>query len=340
VAQYVASFLDGASASLDLAIYDLRLADAAGARLEKAVHAARARGVRARVLFNVDHAQREPDPVPPSLDWAFLRRLDVPVEPISGVPDLMHHKYVVRDAGTPAAAVLTGTANWTNDSWTREENVFLQVPSMELAGWYERDFEELWLKREVAASGHFTVPWLELPQMRCRAYFCPGRGARLAHAIAHSLSVARRRIRILSPVITSGPILGTLAEVVASRPEIVAGGYDLTQMEEVQRQWAGDAPAGWKLQAFRTVDAAIAFGKKRSTPWQPNGLHDFMHAKAVVADDTVFVGSYNLSHSGEENAENVLEIESSQLASTFAAFIESVIVRYGGTLPADKLAPV
>ena len=33
-----------------------------------------------------------------------------------------------------------------------------------------------------------------------------------------------------------------------------------------------------------------------------------MHAKVTVADDTVFVGSFNLSRSGEMNAENVLEI--------------------------------
>ena len=34
-----------------------------------------------------------------------------------------------------------------------------------------------------------------------------------------------------------------------------------------------------------------------------------MHAKVTVADDVVFVGSFNLSRSGEQNAENVLEIE-------------------------------
>ena len=34
-----------------------------------------------------------------------------------------------------------------------------------------------------------------------------------------------------------------------------------------------------------------------------------MHAKVTVADDTVFVGSFNLSHSGELNGENVLAFE-------------------------------
>ena len=36
------------------------------------------------------------------------------------------------DAGTQAAAVWTGSTNWTNDSWTREENVILRLASVEL----------------------------------------------------------------------------------------------------------------------------------------------------------------------------------------------------------------
>lgn len=296
------------------------------------MHEAKQRGVRIRLLFNQDHARREPDPVPPAMDWDFLHRLDVAFQPIDGVPDLMHHKYVVRDG----AAVLTGSANWTNDSWTREENVLLQLASPELAAWYERDFADLWEKKVVASSGHFTVPWIELaPGRRVRAFFCPGRGPRAAHTIARGLGTARRRIRLLSPVITAGPILGTLADVVAARPGIVAGAYDVTQMEEVQRQWSADAHAAWKLQAFQAIDTAVAFGKKRSTPWQSGGVHDFMHAKTVVVDGTVFVGSYNLSHSGEENAENVLEFDDPELADTFARFIEQVSSRYGGTVPAS-----
>ena len=34
-----------------------------------------------------------------------------------------------------------------------------------------------------------------------------------------------------------------------------------------------------------------------------------MHAKVTVADDVVFAGSFNLSRSGEMNAENVVEVD-------------------------------
>ena len=53
-----------------------------------------------------------------------------------------------------------------------------------------------------------------------------------------------------------------------------------------------------------------------------------MHAKVSVVDDAVFVGSYNLSRSGEDNAENVLEIEDRVLADRVAAWIDGVRARY------------
>ena len=53
-----------------------------------------------------------------------------------------------------------------------------------------------------------------------------------------------------------------------------------------------------------------------------------MHAKVTVCDDTVFVGSFNLSRSGEKNAENVLEIEDAAIADRLAAFVDEVRARY------------
>ena len=53
-----------------------------------------------------------------------------------------------------------------------------------------------------------------------------------------------------------------------------------------------------------------------------------MHAKVTVTDDTTFVGSFNLSHSGEMNAENVLQITDAALADAMAAFIDGVRGRY------------
>jgi phosphatidylserine/phosphatidylglycerophosphate/cardiolipin synthase-like enzyme len=53
-----------------------------------------------------------------------------------------------------------------------------------------------------------------------------------------------------------------------------------------------------------------------------------MHAKITVCDDVVFVGSFNLSHSGEQNAENVLEITDRELADEMAEYIDGVRAKY------------
>ncbi len=287
-----------------------------------------------RLLFNQDHAQAIPVPPPPEIDWAFIdrvRSIGVQVKPVSGVPDLMHHKYVVRDVGTARAMLVSGSTNWTNDSWTREENVVLTVASGDLANAYHANFEELWQKPVVALSGRISAGWSSLSAgTEVRPYFCPGRADKLVHAMARSISTAQKRIRICSPVITSGPILGTLAEV-AEHPGVdISGVYDATQMDEVQRQWATQPTATWKATAFHTIVAAIKFGAKRSTPYAKGTVHDFMHAKILVADDYVYVGSFNLSHSGEMNAENVIQIHSPSVAETCASYIDRVAARYGG----------
>ncbi len=287
-----------------------------------------------RLLFNQDHAQPIPVPPPPEIDWAFIdrvRSIGVQIKPVSGVPDLMHHKHVVRDVGTAQAMLVSGSTNWTNDSWTREENVVLTIASGDLANAYHANFEELWQKPVVALSGRISAGWSSLSDgTEVRPYFCPGRADKLVHAMARSISTAQKRIRICSPVITSGPILGTLAEV-AEHPGVdISGVYDATQMDEVQRQWATQPTATWKATAFHSIVAAIRFGAKRSTPYAKGTVHDFMHAKLLVADDYVYAGSFNLSHSGEMNAENVIQIHSPSVAETCASYIDRVAARYGG----------
>ena len=101
-------------------------------------------------------------------------------------------------------------------------------------------------------------------------------------------------------------------------------------MDEVQSQWSGQATASWKIAAFQAIVKAVRFGAKRSTPYSSGSVHDFMHAKILVADDYLYVGSFNLSHSGEQNAENVVQLESRPLADACAAYIDTVAARYGG----------
>jgi phosphatidylserine/phosphatidylglycerophosphate/cardiolipin synthase-like enzyme len=86
--------------------------------------------------------------------------------------------------------------------------------------------------------------------------------------------------------------------------------------------------ASWKEPLLRTALTRAPFSGKRSTPYGPGTVHDYMHAKLTVADDLVFVGSFNLSHSGELNAENVLEIADPALAERLAGFVDEIRGKY------------
>ena len=314
-----------------MAIYDLRLDAAPADTLFASFAAAVKRGVAVRLMFNQDHAKTIPVPPPPEIDWEFVDRLKgagVQIKPVPGVPDLMHHKYVVRDH----TALLSGSTNWTNDSWTREENVLYTLASPDIAAAFLQDFEELWEQPDVAVSGRVSMGWVPLADgTRVRPYFCPGRALKLVHAMSRSIASAEKRIRVCSPVITSGPILGSLAEVCERAAVDLSGVYDATQMDEVQHQWAGESTASWKINAFHSIVAHAHFGSKRSTPYAKGSVHDFMHAKILVADGYTYIGSFNLSHSGESNAENVLQIESQAVADTCAAYIDRVAARYTPT---------
>jgi phosphatidylserine/phosphatidylglycerophosphate/cardiolipin synthase-like enzyme len=277
-----------------------------------------------RLAYNVDHGKSVPVPPPPQTDPQLVESLPVPTRAIPGVPDLMHHKYVVRDG----MHVWTGSTNWTEDSWTREENVIAVVESAELAARYTTDFEQLWTSREVRRSGRVPTDPVDVGGVAVRVWFCPRRGERLAHRIASAIGSAHTRVRIASPVITSGPILGTLAEVASDGQLDLAGVVDLTQIDEVLGQWRANGNAEWKEPSLRAVLTRAHFSGKRSTPYAPGAVHDYMHAKVTICDDTVFLGSFNLSHSGEQNAENVLEIADPSLAGRLAAYVDEVRGRY------------
>src|ERR1700693_5984459 len=93
----------------------------------------------------------------------------------------------------------------------------------------------------------------------------------------------------------------------------------------------GPPPPPWKGPAFLAVSAAFPFASKVTTPYTPTSVHDFMHAKITVVDNTVFTGSYNLSHAGEDNAENLLALDSAPLADRFVEFVDAVFARYAQT---------
>ena len=150
VAAEIAAFLNDARMSLDLALYDVRLETEAGALVLASLLAAHQRGVRVRLLFDVDHPGPIPVPPPPETRPEAIEVLPIETRGIAGIPDLMHHKFCVRDGHD----VWTGSMNWTEDSWTRQENVVVRVLGSErLAFAFTLAFDQLWESGVVAGTG-------------------------------------------------------------------------------------------------------------------------------------------------------------------------------------------
>jgi phosphatidylserine/phosphatidylglycerophosphate/cardiolipin synthase-like enzyme len=329
VANWIAQFVGEAKGTLDLAHYDFHLKPETASIVGGAIRNVAARGVAVRFLYNVDHRNPIPVPPPPEPDAQLIASLGVPAQAIAGVPDLMHHKYVIRDD----EAVWTGSMNWTDDSFSLHENVIATVRSPEVASRYAADFEQLWTRRAVERSGFVDPVPLSVNGTTVRAWFTPGHGEALSIRIAKHIARARRRVRICSPVITAAPVLGTLAQLVSEGKLDIAGCVDAPQVRGVIYQWGQNGNAAWKLPLLQRVLAA-PFSGKPSTPWEPKSTpHDFMHAKMTIADDVVFTGSFNLSRSGERNSEDVLEIHDADLADRLASYVDEVRALYPRFVP-------
>jgi phosphatidylserine/phosphatidylglycerophosphate/cardiolipin synthase-like enzyme len=338
IAALLVDFLASARTSLHLAIYDFRFSDGLALPIIQALRDRAAAGVEIRLVYDSGKPsspviRNGADPAPPGTA-AFVERLDssITAKPITGgnphQPKLMHHKYIIRDGQTAQATLWTGSANWTEDSWTLQENNIVRIDSPALCTYYENDFAELWACGDIATTGAHDSGVVQLGETTIKVAFAPGEGMAIDQEIANQISRARRRLRVCSMLITSGAILGALNDALKHRDLDYDGIYDRTQMESVLDQWRGQ-PSEWKIAAFE--HAVVGLAGKRSTPYTPTSVHDFMHNKVLVADDMVITGSYNLSHSATENAENILMIRDPELAERYVAYIEGLVQRYSRT---------
>jgi phosphatidylserine/phosphatidylglycerophosphate/cardiolipin synthase-like enzyme len=335
VAGRVAAFVRQARRTIDMALYDFRLTGPQRDIVVDALHDCVDRGVKVRIAYDSDTDWSQVDPgnsKPPSPTFEAIQALGVPARPIQDVCCLMHHKYIVLDAGTSHGQVWTGSTNFTDASWSLQENNILIIASDPIARGFGRDFEELWNSGELASSGKRDIGPVRLTYKDRPAptevHFSPGQGKWINREIAEYLDNARERLTICAAVITSGHILGALQRLMR-RGIKVDGVYDRTQMEGVYEQWEMIPDNHWKIPLFHElVDYGRLVGKI-TTPWSPTSVHDFMHNKILVVDDLVITGSYNFSRNAETNAENVLFINSPTVAADYRAYIGHLAERYG-----------
>lgn len=340
VAAELAAFLAGARQSLDLAAYDVRLAPETAAPIQTALRGRLAAGVQVRTVFdagdkpqNAAELDRQGASLAPRGTSERVADFGLPersLRAIHGERALMHHKYIVRD-GTD---VWTGSLNFTDDAMTRMENLIVTLHSPAVAALYARDFAQLWRTGKVTASGAFPTEPATLHFAGAAATvdvdFSPGQGEHINAWLGKLVAGARRRVVICSMLLNSSRFLRGMLDVLHRGGVDVWGVYDRTQMDGVLNQWRDEAELVWKVEA---VERIVREGKligKHSRPYRPDHSNNFMHNKTLVVDDTTVTGSYNFSHAAQENAENILRIESQAFAAEVVDYTRHLCERYGG----------
>jgi phosphatidylserine/phosphatidylglycerophosphate/cardiolipin synthase-like enzyme len=345
VANRVAKFIGEAKSTIDIAIYDFRLREEAATIVAEGLRSQARKGVRIRIAY--DHAtdpgadalsaaapsHLESDQKPVGTD-SFVRSFaDVAqVKSITGYRVLMHNKYIVRDAASPDAAVLTGSPNYTNDSWGLQDNNLLCLRSQQLASYYAKDFNDLWSRGKIVDStGARDTGTVRLNDVPVTVAFTPGESPAVLKEIVGAIAAAQSRLYVGSVVLSSGPILAALSEAI-DRGLPLAGLYDGPQMDQVERQWRATTFGTDKINTWQKVARHLA--RKNSIPFDRQNKsqpHNFMHNKLVVADGIVVTGSFNLSNHAMGNAENVLLIADAAIAEAYANYIERLTARYAAS---------
>jgi phosphatidylserine/phosphatidylglycerophosphate/cardiolipin synthase-like enzyme len=341
VASRIARFISEARATLDIAIYDFQLRDDAAAIVADALRERAKNNVVIRIIYDAatdladdalstaSPAHLEADRKRPGTE-SFVRSFSdiAQIKGITGYRVLMHNKYIVRDGNSAEAAVITGSSNYTNDSWGLQENNLLCLRSQLLASNYSKDFTDLSTGRIAEGFLDRDVDVVRVAGVPVTVASAPERSPAIVKEIVGAIAAARRRLLVASVVLSSGPILAALSEAI-DRGLQLGGIYDGPQMDQVRRQWVAAHVGVDKINTWDKISNHLI--RKNSLPFdrnKPHQPHNFMHDKLVIADDVVVTGSFNLSNHAMGNAENVLLIRDAGIASKYEAYIQQVVAKY------------
>jgi phosphatidylserine/phosphatidylglycerophosphate/cardiolipin synthase-like enzyme len=296
------AFLDSAQRSLDLAIYDFDLDNAADALVR-----AKGRGVAVRMVIDTDTLNNTRDA---EIQRAIgkVRQAGIPIVGDSRQA-IMHNKFVVRDG----EEVWTGSWNFTTGDTYRLNNNAARLRSVQLAENYAAEFRKMFDARQFGPNKPAGVPnpQLTIGGVRIENYFAPE--DRVSPRIIAHIREAQRSIRFMAFSFTHDGIGQALREKAQAGVSVV-GVFERTGSETQYSEFGKLRQAG--IEVYQ------------------DGNPYAMHHKVFIIDDVkVIFGSYNFSDGADrDNDENLLVV-------TDAAFARPFIQEFDRILAAAKNPP-
>ncbi len=130
IRQRLVRAIEGSQRSIDIAVYSFTASE-----LAEALYAAKARGVRIRVLVDRERAEAGGSGIRGlRLNGLAVRSLGIPEQ------SLMHHKFAVFDE----RLVITGSYNWTNSAEHANYENLVVLEEPEVVRRFEQEFRRLW----------------------------------------------------------------------------------------------------------------------------------------------------------------------------------------------------
>ncbi len=280
--------VEGAQSTIDLAAYNFDHAP-----LASALRRAHARGVRVRVVTDVE--TQHPSLLSPNPDYTWIEVNDA---------GLMHHKFLLVDADDPArATVMTGSTNFTDANIYSFYNDALVLRSAVLAQAYQHEMNLLWGSTTAVPDFRNSLTGAEKPQravtttrldnLDIELYFSPN--DEVSTRIEQALDVASTSVAVQLLVFTYDQLADALVRAV-QRGVAVTGVIE--NVDDASSDYSYVRSRGAKLEAH-TPDEVVH--------------HKYAVIDAQAGDAaTIITGSHNWSYSAETfHDENTLIITGS-----------------------------
>ncbi|MFZ5915918.1 MAG: phospholipase D-like domain-containing protein [Chloroflexota bacterium] len=284
----LATAIGEAQKSVDVAAYDLDLT-----RVTQALITAHNEGLRVRVVVDTDNVDLEPVR---DLEKAGIVVVDDERSAI------MHHKFVVIDGAT----VWTGSWNLTDNGTYRNNNNVVVVQSVRLAENYTAEFEEMFQERSFGpgSAANTPHPELNIGGVQVENYFAPE--DQVAHKLVPLLQGAQSSIRFMAFSFTHDDIGQAMRDRAVAGVN-VQGVFEDRQVDDTFSEYG-------RLKQVKGVQVRL------------DGNPYVMHHKVIIIDEqTVVLGSYNLSNSADEkNDENVLIVHDAEFAAHYLAEFQRI----------------